>query len=386
MKKLSAITAIILILILIMSAVPVFAAEDEPPKLIALTFDDGPGNYTPDLLDGLRDRGAHVTFFMLGQNAAAYPDIVRRAWEEGHQICSHTYGHRDLKELSYSDLRSEVERTDATFDNAIGQDLSYWLRPPYGSYDDTVLNRVGVPCVYWSVDTLDWKTLNSEAAYTEFVNSARDGAIILMHDIHRTTIPAALSAIDTLMQEGYEFVTVTELLARRGIAAGSGNMYFYAYPGDRGTERALTEPIIRCDHSDEGKTVFIRGDKRAKIYYTTDGSIPTPGNSALYEEPFLTSENAEVRAVCVRSWNGERSEVVTESTPPTPLDLTIAAQHTGKHSKPPRKSPTKSPNKSPNESPNGHMLGRTLAFIVVCVVAIICTRLVRPRSHRRSRF
>ena len=100
MKELSAKIAILLILIILMSTVTVSAAADEPSKLVALTFDDGPGPYTQQLLDGLRERGAHVTFFMLGQNASYYPETVRRAWEDGHQICSHTYGHKSLKALS----------------------------------------------------------------------------------------------------------------------------------------------------------------------------------------------------------------------------------------------------------------------------------------------
>ena len=375
MKKLSAVAAILLIIMLFIGSVPAFAAQGESPKLIALTFDDGPGQYTPELLDGLRERNAHVTFFMLGQNAAYYPETVRRAWEEGHQICSHTYGHRDLKELSYTDVRNEIELTDAALDNAIGQDLSYWLRPPYGSYDDTVLNRVGVPCVYWSVDTLDWQSLSSSAAYTEFINSARDGAIVLMHDIHKTTIPAALSAIDTLMQEGYEFVTVSELLARRGITAGSGKMYFYAYPGDNDTESALREPIIKCDHTDDGKRVFIRGDERAKIYYTTDGSIPTPGNSRLYEEPFLTAEDTAVRAVCVRNWNGERSEVVTETTAPTPLNVTLATPQSNAKSHKAHKAP------QAHDGQDEPMLGRALAFLALCSVVLIGSFIIRPRKR-----
>lgn len=374
MKKLSAITAILLILVLSLSAVPVLAAEGEPPKLIALTFDDGPGEYTSELLDGLHERDAHVTFFMVGQNAAAYPEIVRRAWEDGHQICSHTYNHTDLKELSYSDVRNEVERTDATLDNAIGQDLNYWLRPPYGSYDDTVLNRVDVPCVFWSVDTLDWKSLRSAAAYTEFIDLARDGAIVLMHDIHKTTIPAALSAIDTLKQEGYEFVTVSELFARRGIDASSGNIYFSAYPGDNGTEPALTEPIISCDRTEDGKKYSISGDERAKLYYTTDGSFPEPGNCKLYEEPFFTDEDAEVMAVCVRSWNGERSKVVSENALPSTPDTNVDTSDN-------ENSDDTSSSKESDESQAPNKSNRFPAFIGLCCIALLCFLILRPRKH-----
>lgn len=313
MKKLSKKTAFLLGLILLISTLPVPAYAGGAKKLIALTFDDGPGKYTQELLDGLRERGVHVSFFVLGQNAEADPDTVRRAWEEGHQICCHTYDHAELTRLSESAVLRELALTDEILDKALGQDFDYWLRPPYGSYNDSVLSLAGVPCFYWSVDTRDWESLNTDAAYAEFIRAARDGSIVLMHDIHKTTVPAALRAIDTLSEEGYEFVTLRELFSRRGIEAQPGKIYFSAYPdGETETLPALSDPKIGYKPTAEGKKVFISGDGRAEIYYTTDGTDPQPGHGELYAEPFWIDETTEVRAICVRSWNGERSSVITE--------------------------------------------------------------------------
>lgn len=313
MKRLPVKTALLLILILIFNALPISASAEAAQKLIALTFDDGPGKYTQELLDGLRERGVRVSFFVLGQNVKSYPETVRRAWEEGHQICCHTYHHYELTRLSDDDIRRELELTDAAIDEALGHDFDYWLRPPYGSHNKHVLSLTGVPCFYWSVDTRDWESLNSDAAYKEFMRAAKDGSIVLMHDIHKTTIPAALRAIDTLMADGYEFVTVSELLSRRGIEAEPGKIYFSAYPEERGTEPALIAPTISYERTPEGKKVVIEGDERAKIYYTTDGQLPEPGNCEEYEQPFYIDEDTEVKAVCVRSWNGGRSDVVSET-------------------------------------------------------------------------
>ncbi len=130
-------------------------------KLIALTFDDGPCKDTLRLLDGLKQRGVKATFFMLGSNAAAYPDIVKRAYEEGHQIASHTYDHSELTKLSDSQIQSQVTRTRNALNAAIGAKNAYIVRPPYGAYNQRVLDLLGAAAIYWSVDSNDWRWTNN---------------------------------------------------------------------------------------------------------------------------------------------------------------------------------------------------------------------------------
>ena len=236
--------SLLLALVMVAALLPTVTSKAAGEKLIAVTFDDGPSQYTSTLLDGLKQRGAKATFFMQGINAASYPAVVKRAWLEGHQVCSHSYNHPQLTTLSSADVRSQLTRTDSILDNAIGLDMSYMLRPPYGSYNQNVLNIAGVPCLYWSVDTLDWKSRNADSVYNEFLRSARDGSIVLLHDIYSTSVTGALRAIDTLQARGFEFVTVDELFYRRGITMQNAKIYFDAYPGAAGTASGIQTPAI----------------------------------------------------------------------------------------------------------------------------------------------
>lgn len=305
------ITAFLLALVLVATLLPAGAQAANGDKLIALTFDDGPSQYTPALLDGLAARGAHVSFFVQGINGSRNTATVRRAWEEGHQICSHTYSHPQLTKLSAAGVREELSKTDSILDGALGFDSTYMLRPPYGAYNQSVLDIAGVPCFYWSVDTRDWESRNADAAYREFLKAAKDGSIVLMHDLYSTTVTAALRAIDTLQAQGYEFVTLSELFYRRGISLTAGKIYFNAYPGSAGTADGIADPVIRCEDTPAGKQITMTGDSRYMIYYTTNGEIPTPANCKEYTGPFLLNTNTTIKAVTVASWNSYRSNVVT---------------------------------------------------------------------------
>lgn len=305
------IAAFLLALVLVATLLPAGALAANGDKLIALTFDDGPSQYTPTLLDGLAARGAHVSFFVQGINGSRNAATVRRAWQEGHQICSHTYSHPQLTKLSAAGVREELTKVDSILDGALGFDSTYMLRPPYGDYNQSVLDLAGVPCFYWSVDTRDWESRNADAAYREFLKAAKDGSIVLMHDMYATSVTAALRAIDTLQAQGYEFVTLSELFYRRGITLTAGNIYRSAYPGGAGTADGIAEPVIRCADTPTGKQITITGDSRGAVYYTTDGSVPTPANSTKYTGAFTLNASATVKAVSVLSWNSIRSDTVT---------------------------------------------------------------------------
>lgn len=320
MRKFTKITAVLLTVLLLVGIMPPNAQAVGSTKLIALTFDDGPSAAnTGRLLDGLKARGAHVSFFMTGQNAKRNPSLVKRAYEEGHQICSHTYDHALLTNLKNSDIRSQLDKTNKILDDAIGYDLSYCLRPPYGGYNDRVLSTANTPCYYWSVDTRDWESRNANSAYNMFIRYARDGSIVLMHDLYGTTVTAALNAIDTLQKQGYEFVTLSELQVRRGITPTAGKIYFDVYPTSHGTDKPLTAPVISYQQTDGGKKVIIKGDSRARIIYTTDGTDPTPEHGYRYKGAFSVNDKTTVKAISVVYWNGFKSGIVSKKISYTTL-------------------------------------------------------------------
>lgn len=195
-------------------------------KLIALTFDDGPSPYTtPRLLDILQERSVKVTFFVLGTMAQKSPEIVRREANNGHEVASHTLYHNQLTLLSAAQIRAEAVEMDRIFMEILGTRPPF-TRPPYGAFNATVGEALGQPMVLWSIDPRDWQDRNATTVCSRVTNVARNGAIILVHDIHATTVDAVPCIIDTLRSWGYEFVTVSELAASRGVKMVNGVGYY----------------------------------------------------------------------------------------------------------------------------------------------------------------
>lgn len=307
----------VLAAVMLLTLVPI-SAHAQGEKLIAVTFDDGPSSNTYALLDGLSERGVKASFFVQGRNAERYPDIIRRIWNDGHQLCSHTYDHQLLTGLSTAAIKEQLDRTDSILDSALGWDSAYILRPPYGGYNQTVLDTVGVPCIYWSVDTRDWESLNADSVYRQFVSAARDGSVVLLHDLYKSSVTGALRAIDKLLADGYEFVTISELFYRRGITLSKGSIYFNAYPNAYGTASGIAEPVIKAEVRDGAQYVSISGDTRGQVYYTTDGTEPAPNNGSLYTGGFSISSACTVNAVSVIDWNGLRSDSVSKEVREVP--------------------------------------------------------------------
>ncbi|MBV9656478.1 MAG: polysaccharide deacetylase family protein [Verrucomicrobia bacterium] len=184
---------------------------------IAMTFDDGPSAaLTPGLLDLLKQKGVHVTFFVLGSLAKDHPEILRRAVAEGHEIANHSWDHPNLGKMPDESVSSQLNRTKDIITAATGKPCDL-LRPPYGSM--TALQRhwfhdqLGYKIILWSVDPLDWKDHNPSLITRRLVDGARPGSIMLAHDIHKTTIEAMPAVLDELLAKGFKFVTVSELLA-----------------------------------------------------------------------------------------------------------------------------------------------------------------------------
>ncbi|MBR3253124.1 polysaccharide deacetylase family protein [Candidatus Saccharibacteria bacterium] len=202
----------------------------EGKMLVALTFDDGPSSATtPTLLDILYKEDVPATFFMLGNMARNNPDIVRRAESEGHIVASHTMYHQNLIRIPTAAVQSDVGETNAVFNSILGH-LPALTRPPYGNFNGTVSSIIGTPLILWSVDTLDWKNKSPDAIMSTTLSQVHDGAIILMHDIHPTTVETVPTLINTLRDLGYEFVTIPELAHLRGRSLVSGVAYYNFRP------------------------------------------------------------------------------------------------------------------------------------------------------------
>ncbi len=181
-------------------------------KRIALTFDDGPHPYyTEQLLDGLKDRGVVVTFFVTGEHATLHPEIIKRMCEEGHVIGNHTYSHIQLCRDNREVFKKELQQTNQVLKELTGEDVVY-VRPPYGAWDKELEKELNMIPVLWSVDPLDWCTENVQTVVSRVREKVKENSIILLHDYFDTSVTAALQIVDELLEEGYEFVTVEEML------------------------------------------------------------------------------------------------------------------------------------------------------------------------------
>ena len=186
--------------------------EAEDIKKIALTFDDGPHPvYTPLLLDGLAKRKVKATFFITGENAEAYPELVKRMQEEGHLIGNHTYSHIQLTHGNREKFKGELKKTNEIIEKITGQGVTY-VRPPYGSWDKSFEKELNMIPVLWNIDPLDWCCNDAACVIRKVESAAGEDAIILLHDSYPSTVTAALQIVDDLQKQGYMFVTVEEIL------------------------------------------------------------------------------------------------------------------------------------------------------------------------------
>ncbi|MDD3688194.1 MAG: polysaccharide deacetylase family protein [Bacteroidales bacterium] len=183
---------------------------------VALTFDDGPGTFTPNVLNALQDKNTTATFFMIGENTQKHPDFVKQIHDAGHEIGNHTWDHPDLSKLSADSQKDEIQKANNAINSLVGI-TPHWLRPPYGNYDDnteSVLSSLGMQKVLWNVDTRDWSGLSADEIYQNAIDGLKDGAIILMHDgVNNSseTAKAVPRIIDTIREKGYDIVTISNL-------------------------------------------------------------------------------------------------------------------------------------------------------------------------------
>ncbi len=186
-------------------------------KIVAITFDDGPHpEHTPRLLDMLKARNLKATFYVIAPNAKRYAEIMRRMVDEGHEVGNHTVNHPNLARMSDEGVRRELADCHEAIVATTGI-APLTMRPPYGSITSAqkawIHKEFGYPTIMWSADPLDWRKPGASVVASRLVSGASPGGILLAHDIHAGTIDAMPDTLDRLLAMGYEFATVTELIA-----------------------------------------------------------------------------------------------------------------------------------------------------------------------------
>ena len=195
-------------------------------KLVAFTFDDGPNTKTTTrLLDGMEKYDAKATFFVLGNRVAYHQEVLKRAYQEGNQIGTHTQNHKNLKLLSNDEFLYEVNNSIIEIKNIIGVEPTL-LRPPYGNIDSHMKNQLLMHTILWNVDSIDWKLKDRNLIKKEILKNVSDGSIVLLHDIYTESVEGALLAMEELEKEGYAFVTIEEMAQIKGIDLDYNTSYF----------------------------------------------------------------------------------------------------------------------------------------------------------------
>lgn len=205
------------------------ADEIDPDKpMVALTFDDGPYSKVDSrLLDLLEQYNAKATFFVVGNRVGSYTQTVQRMVADGHELGIHTYEHATLTKLDEAGILQQIDLTQQALQDAAGY-TSAVIRPPGGACNDFVKQVVGSQGLYlanWSVDTEDWRSRDADSVYNEVMKSVHDGAIILCHDLYESTAEAMERVIPELIAQGYQLVTVSQLLSYTDGGIVPGTLY-----------------------------------------------------------------------------------------------------------------------------------------------------------------
>lgn len=322
----------LMVLVLVLSAVlAVFpclrANAEEQPKLIAFTFDDGPQTPTKELIDGLEQQNVVATFFMNGSNGGGGIEgkftvengLLQRMIEDGDQLANHTYAHKKFNSLSAGGVQSEKSRVDSLLFDAMGGSYLAMVRTPGGVYNDVVKNNIGAPVILWTIDTLDWKYRDADRVYNKIISDAADGSIVLMHDMYETSVQAALRAIETLKERGFEFVTVAELMRRKGLTPENGQKYTVV---DQPTILpAYSAPVIETsiDKVTGAALVSMSAEPGVTLYYTIDGSYPNMADR-LYRGMLRVKKEVSFTVVGYDSY-GTRTPTATFTAAPVFLQV-----------------------------------------------------------------
>lgn len=223
----------VLLAILCLPVAGVSAEEEKAEKYVALTFDDGPsGHFTRDLLDGLAEREIRATFFLCGYRVEQFPNLAARIAQEGHEIGSHSDRHSFFSSLSPAEVCADLHAAREKILAATGQEPTL-LRPPGGIYDAAVIAKTDcadLPLILWSVDPSDWCRSDAAGIVRDVTGNVRSGDVILLHDMSDSSVQAALTIIDELGAQGWEFVKVSELAKLSGTELQGGAAYYRFSP------------------------------------------------------------------------------------------------------------------------------------------------------------
>jgi len=200
--------------------------KSRPAVQVALTFDDGPGAYTEQLLDILKEYDVSVTFFVQGGQAKGRPELIQRMMEEGHTVANHSYSHKNLGTgvASRETIQQEIGGTDDVV-VGLGLPVPPYFRPPYGSYNQAVRDIAARPVLLWNVDPRDWEVRDASVVQQRVIEVVKDGDIVLLHDVHLTTVEAMPGILDVFAERGIEVVSLEELLSRDGNEPQAGSVY-----------------------------------------------------------------------------------------------------------------------------------------------------------------
>lgn len=179
----------------------------------AVTFDDGPSDYTDTIMGDFAAAGSHASFMVEGQHAVIYPQQIRDEIAQGHTVCNHTWDHPALTDLTSAQVRDQLTRTDDAVERICGVRPAH-VRPPYGFFDDTVAQASPHPLVLWDVDSLDWKEPGQSVVHDKILREAKAGSIVLMHDVHEPTMEMMPKLLHDLRASGLTLVNLDTLLAR----------------------------------------------------------------------------------------------------------------------------------------------------------------------------
>jgi peptidoglycan/xylan/chitin deacetylase (PgdA/CDA1 family) len=202
---------------------------DPNKPMVAFTFDDGPYSPVTDrLVAAFENTGGNCTFFNMGErweeSYTSYINSGINAVNKGNEIGVHSYHHKDLTTLSASAVKKQVKKSCRLIEQYTGQTVNF-VRPPYGSINETVSKNVGKPMMLWSLDSYDWSTRDANVIYRNVYKNIKDGSIVLMHDLYDSTAEAVERLLPKLKKQGYQFVTVSELYEYRGIELKDGEAY-----------------------------------------------------------------------------------------------------------------------------------------------------------------
>lgn len=215
---------------------PVTSVEEQENKrsidpdkpMVALTYDDGPSRYTPEILEVLKENNSNATFFVLGSEVNKHKDLLNQMIEEGNEIGNHSYNHKDLSTTTDEELYKQIKGTDDLIYNASGYTPAL-VRPPYGASDDELNKKIAKAVIKWSIDTRDWENRNVEIITDTILENVKDGDIILMHDLYDATVEASKIVIPQLVEMGYQLVTISELSEHRAVSLNEGQQYYNMY-------------------------------------------------------------------------------------------------------------------------------------------------------------